>query len=107
MICGQLPFNSKLSFDSIVMYTKFPISIKDIKKGLAVRVPLGVVTPQKNTSFDGDVLENDTLVRQVHLNAKMITQKRKVRGSRNHHKFTYIVKRGEIVSKENMKWRKY
>ncbi len=74
MICGQLPSNSKLSFDSIVMYTKFPISIKDIKKGLAVRVPLGVVTPQKNTSFDGDVLENDTLVRQVHQNAKMITQ---------------------------------
>ena len=106
MICGQLPLDSKLSFDSIVMYTKFPISIKDVKKGLSVRVPIGLVTPQKNTTFEGDLIEDNTLVKQVHLNAKMISQKKRARGSRTHHKFTYAVKNGELVSNENPKWRR-
>jgi hypothetical protein len=83
------------------MYTKFPISIKDIKKGFSVRIPVGLITPQKNTTFEGNKVEENTVVKQVHLNAKMIAQKRKVRGSRTHHKFTYIVKKGEIVSKDS------
>jgi hypothetical protein len=106
VICGQLPIDSKLSFGSIVMYTKFPISIKDIKKGLSVRVPIGLVTPQKNTIFEGDSIEDDTLVKQVHLNAKMISQKKRTRGSRTHHKFTYVVKNGELVSKPKTNYRR-
>ena len=97
MIYGQLPFNSKLSFDSIVLSTKFPISIKEIKKGSLVRIPIGVVTPQKRTTFDGDVISKNTLVKGAHLKAKMISAATKARGSNNHHKFSYKIKRGEII----------
>ena len=97
MICGQLPFNSKLRFDSIVLSTKFPISIKEIKRGSLVRIPIGVVTPQKKTTFEGDVISSNTMVKGAHLKAKMISQPIKARGSNNHHKFSYKVKRGEII----------
>ena len=96
MICGKLPFNSKLSFDSIVLSTKFPISIKEIKKGSLVRIPIGIVTPQKKTTFEGDEIFTNTMVRGAHLKAKMISSSTKARGSNNHHKFSYKIKRGEI-----------
>ena len=97
MICGQLPLDSRLSFDSIVLSTKFPISIKEIKKGSLVRIPIGVVTPQKKTTFEGDEISTNTMVKGAHLKAKMISQATKARGSNNHHKFSYKVKRGEII----------
>ena len=97
MICGQLPFNSKLSFDSIVLSTKFPISIKEIKKGSLVRVPIGVVTPQKRTTFEGEKISTNTMVKGAHLKAKMISTATKARGSNNHHKFSYKIKKGEII----------
>jgi len=97
LICGQLPFNSKLSFDSIVLSTKFPISVKEIKRGSLVRVPIGVVTPQKRTTFEGEEISNNTLIKGAHLKAKMISNATKARGSNNHHKFSYKIKRGEII----------
>tara|TARA_Y100000591_G_C21722214_1_gene639378 strand:- start:122 stop:433 length:312 start_codon:yes stop_codon:yes gene_type:complete len=97
LICGQLPLNSKLCFDSIVLSTKFPISIKEIKRGSLVKVPIGVVTPQKKTTFEGEELSGNTLVKKAYLRAKMISASTKARGSKNHHKFSYKIKRGEII----------
>ena len=97
MICGKLPFDSKLSFDSIVLSTKFPISIKEIKRGSLVRVPIGVVTPQKRTTFEGEEISTNTMVKGAHLKAKMISTATKARGSNNHHKFSYKIKKGEII----------
>ena len=97
MICGQLPLNSKLCFDSIVLSTKFPISVKEIKKGSLVRIPIGIVTPQKKTTFEGDEISKNTMVKGAHLKAKIISNATKARGSNNHHKFSYKIKRGEII----------
>ena len=97
MICSQLPPACRLRFDSIVISTKFPISIQQVKKGKLVRIPIGVVTPQKNMTFEGDEISSNTMVKGAHLKAKMISKPIKARGSGNHNKFSYKVKKGEIV----------
>ena len=97
MFCSQLPPACRLRFDSIVISTKFPISIQQVKRGKPVRVPIGVVTPQKNMTFEGNEISSNTMVKGAHLKAKMISKPIKARGSGNHHKFSYKVKKGEIV----------
>ena len=97
MICSQLPPACSLCFDSIVISTKFPISVQQIKMGKPVTVPIGVVTPQKNVKFEGDEISTNTLVKSARLQAKTISKAAKVRGSKTHHKFCYRITKGVIT----------
>jgi len=80
-----------------VISTKFPISIQQVKRGKPVRIPIGVVTPQKNVRFEGDEISTNTLVKSARLQAKTISKAFKVRGSKNHHAFCYIITKGVIT----------
>ena len=99
MICGKLPFGYSLSFDAIILTTKFPIPVKAVKNGRTVRIPLGVVIPKKNTTFDDQSLTTNTLVKRVRLAAKKITELPKARGSHQHHRFSYRINNGEISAR--------
>ena len=99
MICGKLPFGYSLSFDAIILTTKFPIPVKAVKNGRTVRIPLGVVIPQKNTTFDDQSLTTNTLVERVRLAAQKITELPKARGSHQHHRFSYRINTGEISAR--------
>ena len=41
-----------MQFDSINLYAKYPLPVKEIKKGLSVRVKSAVITPNKNVLID-------------------------------------------------------
>lgn len=99
MICGKLPFGYSLSFDAIILTTKFPIPVKAVKNGRTVRIPLGVVIPKKNTTFDDQSLTTNTLVERVRLAAQKITELPKARGSHQHHRFSYRINNGEISAR--------
>jgi hypothetical protein len=99
LICGKLPFGYSLSFDAIILTTKFPIPVKAVKNGRTVRIPLGVVIPKKNTTFDDQSLTTNTLVERVRLAAQKITELPKARGSHQHHRFSYRINNGEISAR--------
>ena len=99
MICGKLPFGYSLLFDAIILTTKFPIPVKAVKNGRTVRIPLGVVIPKKNTTFDDQSLTTNTLVERVRLAAQKITELPKARGSHQHHRFSYRINNGEISAR--------
>ena len=98
MICGHLPQEYHMQFDSIILCAKYPLPIKAIKKGLSVRVKSAVITPNKNVIIDDVEINNNKKVEEVTLSARMISSSTKRRGSNNHHKFSYKIKAGEIVS---------
>ena len=104
MICGKLPFGYSLSFDAIILTTKFPIPVKAVKNGRTVRIPLGVVIPKKNTTFDDQSLTTNTLVERVRLAAQKITELPKARGSHQHHRFSYRINNGEISARPKKVW---
>ena len=98
MICGHLPQIYRMSFDAIILCSKHPLSVKTIKKGLNVKVKSAIITPQKNTVIDGVEISNNKKVEEVTLKARMISSSTKRRGSNNHHKFSYKINTGEIIS---------
>ena len=98
MICGHLPQNYQMDFDSIILCSKHPLSVKAIKKGLDVRIKSAIITPQKNAMINGIEIHNNKKVEGATLNAKMISSSIKRRGSNNHHKFSYKIYTGEIIS---------
>ena len=104
MICGKLPFGYSLSFDAIILTTKFPIPVKAVKNGRTVRISLGVVIPKKNTTFDDQSLTTNTLVERVRLAAQKITELPKARGSHQHHRFSYRINNGEISARPKKVW---
>ena len=98
MICGRLPQNYHMGFDSIILCSKHPLSVKAIKKGLDIRIKSAIITPQKNAMIDGIEIHNNKKVEKFTLNAKMISSSIKRRGSNNHHKFSYKIYTGKIIS---------
>ena len=107
MICGHLPQIYRMSFDSIILCSKHPLSVKTIKKGMNVKVRSAIITPQKNTVIDGIEIWNNKKVEEVSLRARMISSSTKRRGSHNHHKFSYKVNAGEIISdNKNKRYRR-
>ena len=107
MICGHLPRDYRMNFDSIILCSKLPLSIKAIKKGLKVRVKSAIITPQKNAIIDGIEICNNKKVEEVSLRARMISSSTKRRGSNNHHKFSYKINAGEIISdNKNKRYRR-
>lgn len=101
MICGHLPQSYRMDFDSIVLCSKFPLPVKAMKKGLCVRIKSAIVTPKKNVNIDGIEIYNNKKVEEVLLKAEMISSPTRRRGSKNHHKFSYIVKKGFVNKKIN------
>ena len=99
MICGKLPRGHSLNFDAIILTSKFPISVRAVKCGRTVRIPLGVVIPKKNTTFDNQNLTTNTLVESGKLAAQKITELPKARGSHQHHRFSYRINNGEISAR--------
>jgi len=104
LICGKLPFGYSLSFDAIILTTKFPIPVKAVKNGRTVRIPLGVVIPQKNTTFESEDITTNTLVERGRLAAQKITELPKARGSHQHHRFSYRINNGEISARPKKVW---
>ena len=77
--------------------TRKPISVDLVKKGKTVHIQDGVVVPERATQFEGCDIDHCIKVKDGCLCAEQIKRiKKKVRGSRQHHKFTYKVKVGVI-----------
>ena len=101
LISGKLPIGCQVDFDSIVLTTKFPISVKATKRGKNVRIPHGVIVPKKNVDFNGNEIINETLVQNGVLSARFIDLiKRKGRCSNQHHRFMYKIRKGNIKGDE-------
>ena len=72
-----------------------------MKKGLYVRIKSAIITPKKNVIIEGVKINNNKKVEGVFLKAGMISSPTKRRGSKSHHKFSYIVKNGVVYKKIN------
>ena len=98
MLSGKLLEECQVDFDSIILTTKYPISIKATKKGKSVRIPHGVLVPLKNVDFQGNSILNDTLILNGVLSARFVDcMNRKTRGSKQHHRFAYKIRKGNII----------
>ena len=97
MIRG-LPKAHQLQFRTITLLTRKPIPVDQVKKGKTVPIQDGVVVPEKATQFEGCDVDHCVKVKDGCLCAEQIKRiKHKVRGSRQHNKFSYKVRAGIIT----------
>ena len=97
MINYRIPSGCKLSFDSIILYTRKPLPTTDLKLGNIARVQLASAYPQKNLFFGKTEICNNIQVKNCKLKVSVVEKiRKKIRGSKNHHKFAYKLKGGEI-----------
>ena len=93
-----LPSGKNISFEKAIIYTKKRIKIKFTKDKTPVRIKIGSFLPQKNSFYEGCMIDNYVLVKDGFIEASKFTKIRnKVRGSKTHHKFGYVIENGSVV----------
>ncbi len=93
----RIPSGCRVVFDSIIVYTRKPLPVDEINAGNIARIKLAAAYPQKNMFFGNTEIYNNIQLKNCKLTASRVEKIRnKIRGSKNHHKFAYKLKRGEI-----------
>lgn len=93
----RIPSGCSVVFDSIILYTRKRLPMDEINSGNVARVKLAAACPRKNMFFGDTEICNNIQVKDCKLTAAQVEKVRnKIRGSKNHHKFAYKLKGGEI-----------
>ena len=104
MISYRIPPGCRVVFDSIILYTRKRLPVDELKAGNVVRIQIASAYPQKNLFFRNTEICKNIQVKNCKLTVAQVKKIRnKIRGSKNHHKFAYKLKGGEIraVSRNN------
>ena len=97
MISQRIPCGCKVTFASIVLYTRKPLPVDELNAGNFARIQIAAAYPQKNLFFGNTEIYKNIQVKNCRLPASRVEKIRnKIRGSKNHHKFAYKLKGGEI-----------
>ena len=97
MISEQIPCGKRVTFATIVLYTRKPLAVEELNAGNFVRVQIAAAYPQKNLFFGNTEIYKTILVKNCKMKVSKAEKVRnKIRGSKNHHKFAYKLKGGEI-----------
>ena len=97
VISYRIPPGCRVIFDSIILYTRKPLPVEELNAGNVARIQIASAYPQKNLFFGNTEIYKNIQVKNCRLTASRVEKIRyKIRGSKNHHKFAYKLKGGEI-----------
>ena len=97
VISYRIPSGCSVIFDSIILYTRKPLPVEKLNAGNVARIQIASAYPQKNLFFGNTEICKPIQVIDCKMKASKVEKVRnKIRGSKNHHKFAYKLKGGEI-----------
>ena len=97
VISYRIPPGCRVIFDSIILYTRKPLPVEELNAGNFARIQIAAAYPQKNLFFGNTEICKPIQVKDCKMKASKVEKVRnKIRGSKNHHKFAYKLKGGEI-----------